>query len=441
MPIARWRICWASHGRRVNDARLYRGLDVLHAHKEALCAHLMERYRSWFGVRFEFLLYDVTSTFFEGQAMRNNKAARGYSRDKRPDCKQVCIGLVVTPEGLPLAYEVFVGNRADVTTVEEIVEAMEKKYGVAERIWILDRGMVSEENIEFLRGKGARYIVGTPKSHLRQFEKELLDSEHWSEVVPGVEVKMVAHPDGAGIEQFVLCRSKSRREKEAAMLRQKFERLLGKLEAIDRSLRKRPSRHAGAIERRIGRWLGRYTGAETMVEVTVIRDARGHATGLEIRRKEERLDWALMAHGAYLLRTNCPQSDPCAFWQWYIQLQQAEAAFRTGKSDLCLRPVFHQKTERVEAHILVCFLALALWRTLEMWMRGKGLGTCARQLLKEVATVRSMDVILPLKDRGEVRLRVVAKPDRPVAELLQRLGVILPHAPKIVENVVEKITP
>ena len=256
---------------RVNDARLYRGLDVLHAHKEALCAHLMERYRSWFGVRFEFLLYDVTSTFFEGQAMRNNKAARGYSRDKRPDCKQVCIGLVVTPEGLPLAYEVFAGNRADVTTVEEIVEAMEKKYGVAQRIWILDRGMVSEENIEFLRAKGARYIVGTPKSQLRQFEKQLLDSEHWSQVVPGVEVKMVTHPDGAGIEQFVLCRSKSRREKEAAMLRQKFERLLDKLEAIDRSLRKGPSRDAGVIERRIGRWLGRYTGAETMVEVTAMR--------------------------------------------------------------------------------------------------------------------------------------------------------------------------
>jgi len=175
--------------------------------------------------------------------------------------------------------------------------------------------MVSEENMEFLRAKGARYIVGTPKSQLRQFEKELLDSEHWNQVVPGVEVKMVTHPDGAGIEQFVLCRSKSRREKEAAMLRQKFERLLGRLEAIDRSLRKRPSRDAGAIERRIGRWLGRYTGAETMVEVTVMRDARGRATGLEIRRKEARLDWALMAQGAYLLRTNCPQSDPCAFWQ------------------------------------------------------------------------------------------------------------------------------
>jgi len=425
---------------RINDARLYRGLDVLHAHKEALCAHLVERYRSWFGVRFEFLLYDVTSTFFEGQAMGNRKAARGYSRDQRSDCKQVCIGLVVTPEGLPLSYEVFAGNRADVTTVEEIVEMMEGKYGVAERIWVMDRGMVSEENIEFLRERGAHYIVGTPKSQLRRFERELLEEESWQEVVPGVEVKMLAHPDGAGLEQFVLCRSQARREKEAAMLRGKFERLLAKLEEMDRSLRKRPVRDAGVIERRVGRWLGRYASAEKMIEVQVQRDERGWATGLAIERREERLDWAALAQGAYLLRTNCPERDPGQFWKWYMQLQQAEAAFRTAKSDLALRPVFHQKTERVEAHILVCFLSLALWRTLEMWMKGKGLGTCARQLLKEVATVRMMDVVLPVKDRGELRLRVVAKPDQPVAELLHRLGVTLPRTPKIVQNVVEKNT-
>ena len=425
----------------VNESRLYRALDVLHEHKEALCAHLMERYRSWFAVGLEFLLYDVTSTFFEGQAEANEKAARGYSRDSRPDCKQVCIGLVVTPEGLPLAYEVFAGNRVDVTTVEEMVEAMETKYGKAQRIWVMDRGMVSEENIEYLRARDARYIVGTPKSQLRRFEKELLEKENWSEVVPGVEVKMLENPDGKGAEQFVLCRSKARKEKEAAMLRRQFERLLEKLEQIDRGLRKRPSKDAGVIERRIGRWLGRYPGAEAMVEVSVERDELGRASGLLIVRREQRLDWAALAHGAYLLRTNCTERDPGRFWQWYMQLQQAEAAFRTSKSDLWLRPVFHQKTHRVEAHILVCFLALSLWRTLEMWMRGKGLGTCARQLLKEVATVRCIDVILPVKDRGEMRLRVVSKPDRPVAELLHRLGVILPQTPKIIENVVEKNRP
>jgi len=426
------------NGQQVNEARLYRALDVLHEHKERLCAHLMERYRSWFGVRFEFLLYDVTSTFFEGQALRNQKAARGYSRDNRPDCKQVCIGLVVSPEGLPLAYEVFAGNRADVTTVEDIVEVMESKYGQAERIWVMDRGMVSEENIEFLRERNAYYIVGTPKSQLRKFEQQLAQKANWSQVVPGVEVKLVEHPDGKGVEQYVLCRSVARREKEAAMLRTQWERLLGKLERIDRSLRRRARRDLAAIERRIGRWLGRYTIAEAMLEVSVQRDERGWASGLKIEHRAERLNWSALAHGAYLLRTNCPERDPARFWQWYMQLQQAEAAFRTSKHDLWLRPVFHQKTQRVEAHVMVCFLALALWRTLEMWMRGKGLGSCGRQLVKEVATIRSMDVILPVQDRGEVRLRVVAKPDQPVAELLHRLGIQLPRAPKMIENVVEK---
>jgi hypothetical protein len=163
----------------INDDRLYRALDVLGAQKDALCTHLIERYQDWFGVRMEFLLYDVTSSFFEGQAMDNPLAKRGYSRDQRPDCKQVCIGLVCTPEGLPLAYEVFAGNRTDVTTVEEVVTMMEKKYGQAQRIWVMDRGMVSEANIAFLRERRARYIVGTPKSWLRHFEAKLLEKENW----------------------------------------------------------------------------------------------------------------------------------------------------------------------------------------------------------------------------------------------------------------------
>jgi transposase len=423
---------------RVNESRLYRGLDVLLGHKEQLCAHLMSRYQDWFGVGFEFLLYDMTSTYFEGEALGNRKAARGYSRDHRPDCKQVNIGLVVSSEGLPLAFEVFAGNRADVTTLEDMIEQMEAKYGKAQRIWVMDRGMVSEENIEFLRERDARYIVATPKAQLRAFEKELVEQADWSQVAPGVEVKMIEHPDGKGAEQYVLCRSVSRREKEAAMLRQQFERLLRKLESMNASLRKRRVRDAAVIERRVGRWLGRYTMAERLVEVEVKRDHESAAVGLKINKREQRIDWAAHAHGAYLLRTNCPERDPKQFWKWYMQLQQAEAAFRTSKHDLWLRPVFHQKTERVEAHILVCFLALAMWRTLEMWMAGKGLGTCARQLLKEVSTIRSMDVVLPVQGKGQVRLRVVSKPDRPVAELLHRLGVELPQAPKIVENVVEK---
>ena len=428
---------------RVNDARLYRGLDVLHAHKDKLCAHLHERYRSWFGVEFEFLLYDVTSTYFEGKAEGNDKAQRGYSRDQRPDCKQVNIGLVVTPEGLPIGYEVFAGNTADVTTVEEMVELMEQKYGVAKRIWVLDRGMVSEENIDFLRGKGARYLVGTPKSQLKKFEAALLEEKDWAQVQPGVEVKLVAHPDGAEGEQYVLCRSTARREKELAMLARQRERLRAQLDKTHATLQRTPAKDAGKIERRIGRWLGRFPAAERLLEVRVERDELGRACGLNISERAERTAWAAHAHGAYLLRTNCTEQDPAKLWRWYIQLCQAEEAFRISKSDLSLRPVFHHKTERVEAHILVCFLSLALWRTLEMWMRGKGLGDCARQLLKEVATVRSMDVVLPTCDPGtdtmrELRLRIVARPDRAVAELLHRLGLELPSAPRIVQNVVEK---
>ncbi len=428
---------------QINDARLYRGLDVLHAHKEQLCQHLLQRYQSWFGVQFEFLLYDVTSTYFEGQARDNDKAARGYSRDHRPDCKQVNIGLVVTPEGLPIGYEVFAGNTADVTTVEDMVELMEQKYGQAHRIWVLDRGMISEENIDFLRERKARYLVGTPKSQLRDFQAQLLDQTHWAQVQEGVEVKLVAHPDGGCDEQYLLCRSSARRQKELAMLELARKRLRAQLDKVHASLQRRPAKDPGVIERRIGRWLGRFAAAERLLEVTVQRDANNYACGLSITERTERSTWAEQAHGAYLLRTNCTEKDPARLWRWYMQLSQAEAAFRISKSDLSLRPVFHHKTERVQAHILVCFLSLALWRTLEMWMHGKGLGDCARELIKQIATVRSMDVVLPIKEADtqqtrELRLRVVARPDRPVAELLVRLGLDLPGAPKTVQNVVEK---
>jgi transposase len=428
---------------QINDSRLYRGLDVLSEHKDRLCTHLLERYRDWFGVQFEFLLYDVTSTYFEGQAKANAKAARGYSRDHRPDCKQVNIGLVVTPEGLPIGYEVFAGNTADVTTVEGMVELMEEKYGQAQRIWVMDRGMISEDNLDFLRDRQARYLVGTPKSQLRRFEQHLVEQENWAQVQDGVEVKLVPHPDGSSDEQYVLCRSSARREKEAAMIELARQRLRAQLDKTHATLQKRPARDPGRIERRVGRWLGRYPSAERLIEVSVQRNEQGQACGLNITERAERTAWAQQAHGAYLLRTNCTEKDPSKLWRWYIQLSQAEDAFRISKSDLNLRPVFHHKTDRVEAHILVCFLTLALWRTLEMWMRGKGLGDCSRQLLKEVSTVRSMDVVLPVKETvsqqmREVRLRVVGRPDRLVAELFARLGLDLPTAPKMVQNVVEK---
>ena len=426
---------------QINDDRLYRGLDALHAHKEKLTQHLLKRYESWFGVNFEFLLYDVTSTFFEGQAAGNTLAARGYSRDNRPDCPQVCIGLVVSPEGLPLAYELFAGNRTDVTTVQDIIQLMEEKYGRAKRIWVMDRGMVSEANIEFLRARQAQYIVGTPKAQLRQFEAALLETKDWRQVRADVEVKLLPHPDGKGQEQFVLCRSQARQEKEKAMLARQEERLWQKLCEIHQSLEKKPQ-PADQVERRVGRWLGRYPAADKLFAVEVLLNEQQQACGLSVACVVDRNQWVRRAQGAYLLRTNCTEQDPAKVWAWYLQLQQAEAAFRCAKSDLGLRPVFHQKTEWVEAHILVCFLSLALWRTLEMWMQGKGLGTCARQLVGELATIKSMDVILPLKageSVSELRLRTVARPERLVAELLQRLGLQMPEQSRIIQNAVANV--
>ena len=427
----------------INDDRLYRGLDQLGKHKDRLCEHLMQRYRDWFGVRFEFLLYDVTSTYFEGQALGNTKAARGYSRDQRSDCKQVCIGLVCTPEGLPLNYEVFAGNRVDVTTVEDVVRKMEARFGQAERIWVMDRGMVSEANIDFLRARKALYIVGSPKAELRHFEAELAEEENWNVVQHGLEARVVAHPDGDGSEKYVLCRSQARGEKEKAMLERQMNRLTEELFKIDTALRKskRKEMDVGKIERRIGRWQGRNPAAARLLDVVVVKDENQRATGLQLSCPVEKGAKSDLSKGAYLLRTNCTETDPAKLWRWYMQLTQAEAAFRTAKSDLGLRPVYHRKTDRVEAHLLVCFLSLALWRSLEMWMLGKGLGSNARKLINAFGTIKSMDVVVPVR-RGDVavkvRLRTVAKPDEDVAVLLSHLGLRLPSRSKTVQNVVEK---
>ena len=314
----------------INDDRLYRALDKVGEHKDRLCEHLMERYRDWFGVCFEFLLYDVTSTYFEGQALKNAKAARGYSRDSRGDCKQVCIGLVCTPDGLPLNYEVFAGNRTDVTTVEEIVAKMEDRFGQAERIWVMDRGMVSESNIAFLREREARYIVGTPKAQLRAFEAQLAEKDNWTDVQNGVEARLVEHPDGDGEEHFVLCRSNARAAKERAMLARQMDRLSDELVKVDRSLRRRPGQDEGRIERRIGRWLGKYPAAAKWVEAELVRDGQERACGLRLYCPLPEQGHPLLAKGAYLLRTNCTETDPAKIWRWYIQLTQAEAAFRSA---------------------------------------------------------------------------------------------------------------
>lgn len=423
---------------KVNDDRLYRSLDALLPHKDALCRHLQDRYGELFGETFDFLFYDITSTYFEGMALGNPQAKRGYSRDKRPDCPQVCIGLVTSREGLPLAFEVFDGNRADVTTTQEMVMSMESKYGKANRIWVMDRGMVSEKNIEFMRERGARYIVGTPKSMLRKFEKELL-AKDWEEVHPGVEVKKCSSPDGTE-EAFVLCRSEGRQEKEMAILTRFVVRLEAGLNKLKEQALQGRLRDRQKVDRRIGRLLERNSRAASLFDVNVTETGTGNDRRLdiEIRKNEDRYHWALQSGGNYILRTNWKEADPKIIWKRYIQLTEVEDAFRTEKHDLGMRPIYHRKQDRTQAHILVCFLALAMWRTLQQWMKVSGLGTAPRKLIEEMREVKSLDVLLPAKDKT-IRLRVVSTPSKQLKVLLQRMKVLMPNRGKIIENVVKKI--
>jgi transposase len=424
---------------RINDDRLYRALDALLPHKDALCKHLQDRYGELFGETFDFLFYDITSTYFEGMTLGNPQAKRGYSRDSRPDCPQVCIGLVTSREGLPLAFEIFDGNRADVTTTEEMVLAMESKYGKADRIWVMDRGMVSEENIEFMKERGARYIVGTPKSMLRKFEQELL-TRGWEAVYPGVEVKICDCPEGRE-ETFVLCRSEGRRGKETAILNRFFDRLEAGLGKLKEQAEQGRLRDRQQVERRIGRLLERNSRAASLFTITVNETGSGKRRRLDIdiKKSEDRYQWALQSGGSYILRTNWTEADPKMIWKKYIQLTEVEDAFRTEKHDLGMRPIYHQKKDRTQAHILVCFLALSMWRTLQQWMKASGLGTAPRKLIEEMREVKSLDVLLPARDKI-ITLRVVATPSKELKVLLQRMKILLPNKPKIIQNVVQKIT-
>jgi transposase len=406
---------------KVNEDRLYRALDALLPHQKALEKHLKERFGTLFAIEYELLLYDITSTYFEGKAEGNEQAQRGYSRDHRSDCKQVCIALIVTKVGIPLAYRIFEGNRADVTTVEEIVEEIEAQFGQAYRIWVMDRGMVSEENVAFLKEPGRRYILGTPKSQLRRFEQHLLQSD-WETVREGLEVKRCPSPDGD--ETFVLCRSKERQVKEEAMRVRAEARLEEGLTKLEQACEKRklnPQR----VERRLGRLLGKHTRAEQLFEVEVHTRENGSAA-VEWKKREERREWAGLSEGCYLLRTNITDWSGEALWRAYIQLTQAEAAFRIHKQDLSLRPIWHQKKDRVQAHILVCFLAYVLWKTLGLLCQQAGLGDEPRPVFEELSQICTVDVVLPTKTGRELRRRCVAQPTKHQAILLQKLGLILP---------------
>ena len=377
-----------------------------------------------FGIEYDLLLYDVTSTYFEGQADGNPLAQRGYSRDHRPDCKQVCIGLVVSKCGMPLGYEVFAGNRTDVTTLREIVQTMERRYGRADRIWVGDRGMVSADNIAFLKQSGRRYIVGTPKSMLKQFERELL-SEDWPVIREGLEVKLCPSPDGD--ETFVLCRSRDRREKEKAMhgrFERRIEEGLQRIAAACEKQRQQPL----VIAQRLGRLMGQNSRAAGLFHAEVKTLADGRAS-LHWEKLEKWRDWAALSEGCYLLRSNVTDWSDEELWKAYIQLTEAEAAFRIHKSDLGLRPIWHQKEERVSAHILVCFLAYVLWKTLSQCCQRAGLGHEPRRVFEELGKIQLVDAVLPTRHGPDIRRRCVTQPTDHQAILLAHLKLNLPTLP------------
>ena len=413
----------------VNDDRLYRALDRLLPHKVAIEKHLVMRLGELFSLDYDLLLYDVTSTYFEGLAAANPLAQRGYSRDHRPDCKQVCIALVVTRAGIPLGYEVFAGNRVDVTTVEEIVGAMESRFGLAERIWVMDRGMTSEANLAWLRESGRRYLIGTARQEMKKWSREIAETRDWNTVREGIEAKICRGPDSE--ETFLLCRSVERREKEKAMHQRFAARIDEGLQALARRLeRSKKPLDRSTIERQIGRLLERNARAAGRYLIRVEDDLlRPSRLRLQWTERPEWDDWARHSEGCYVLRTNVHDWTPESLWQTYIQLTDAEAAFRIQKSDLSLRPIWHQPPDRVKAHILVCFLAYVLWKTLEQWQSRAGLGDSPRTILQELARIQSTDVVLPLTEPAgrELRLRCVVRPDRAQAGLLDRLGLELPE--------------
>lgn len=423
---------------QVNKDRLYRALDHLLPHKAALEAHLKSRIGTLFDEPFDILLYDLTSTYFEGLAEGNPQARRGYSRDHRPDCAQVVIGLVVTKSGLPLGYEVFAGNQAESPTLDDMMAKMETLYGKASRIWVFDRGVASERNLEALRKTGGLFLVGTPRTLLRKVEAQLLQ-ENWTKVREGIEVKRVASPDGSE-DTFILCRSTDRRRKEAAIHDRFEQRMDERLARLQTAVQSGRLRSRDVLQQRLGRLKLECSRVARAYRFLVEGD--GDALSFSWTKDEAKAQYMRHTEGAYLLRTNLAGHEEPQLWKMYMQLNDAEAAFRTLKQDLSIRPVHHQTEHRVKAHVLVCFLAYAMYRTLDRLAKVKGLDMTARRVLDSLAGIKSGDIVLPLVDGRELKLRRVSRPHPQQAEILTRLELDLPervgtdtvHVPGVVQT-------
>jgi transposase len=404
--------------------RLYRCLDRLLAHKDDLCRHLQARWKTLFDARFDVLLYDLTSTYFEGLCDQIPKARHGYSRDGRSDCRQIVIALVLTPDGLPLAYEVMPGNTADSTTLRSFLARIESMYGKADRVWVMDRGIPTKTTLQEMRSQGMHYLVGTPRSMLSSVAAELAE-KGWSDVHDGMRVKLIERGEGADKELFVLARSDDRAAKEQAMRRRRFKKLARGLH----TLRKRCSdrdvliakiavlkKDAGLVARCIDIAIPKSNEQinQSTFNYTLNRE--------KFRRMIER-------DGAYLLRSNLTSTDPQQLWKMYMQLVQIEAAFKSLKSELNLRPIFHYVESRVEAHVLIAFLGYCLLATLKMRLAPHAPGLSPRSVLEILGQLIMVDVHLPTTDNRELILSRHTQPDAGQQLVLQKLNLTLPTQP------------
>ena len=409
-------------GEAIELQSLYRCQDKLLEHKKDLFRHLQKRWQDLFQAEFEVLLYDLTSTYFECDPPASGKRRFGYSRDKRPDCVQVIIALVVTPDGLPLAYEVMPGNTSEKTTLKAFLKKIEQQYGRAKRIWVMDRGIPTEEQLREMRQDDppVAYLVGTPRGRLSKFEKQFLELP-WAKVKESVEVKLLAQ-DG---ELYILARSQGRWQKERAMRRRRLKRLWKRLQELQGQDLERDQLllKLGAAKAEAGR-------AYSSVEVQVPKPGQPvNAETFTFRWRKDKLRQAMRREGRYLLRSNLAAEDPALLWQHYVQLTEIEAVFRAMKSDLVIRPIFHQKDSRIEAHIFVSFLAYCLYITLGQRLRALAPGLTPRAVLEKMSAIQMVDVSLPTTDGRLLILPRYTQPEKDHQMLLHLLHLQLPSQP------------
>jgi transposase len=409
----------------VEKNALYRCLDKVLEHKQALFSHLTARWQGLFGAQFDVLLYDLTSTYFESSRPddENDKRRYGYSRDKRSDCVQVVIALVVTPEGFPLAYEVLAGNTSDRTTLREFLNKIETQYGKAERIWVMDRGIPTEEVLTEMRQSDppVYYLVGTPKGRLSQLEQKLLVLP-FTTVRPGVEVKLLAQEQ----ELYVLAKSVDRVNKERAMRQRQLRALLKRL----KELHEMKFNSTQTLLLKLGAAKGKYPAAWRLIDIALpeSKTHRAHVT-FSFRLNRQKLREVRRREGRYLLRTNLSGREPAQLWQFYIQLVEIEAAFKNLKDDLQLRPIYHQLQHRIEAHIFVAFIAYCLHVTLRARLRPVAAGLTPRAVLDKFAAMQMLDVKFPTTDGRTLILSRYTEPDTDQKLLLEQLKLTLPPQP------------